>query len=305
MSEYVSTNGDDIPKVAIFDKEKTKGTAQAKSVEQSSQDQSSKLAKKFKVLVATPCYGGQMFVPYTVALLEAFRNLPKYGIDLEVMFLTNESLIPRGRNECVASFLSGDCTHLLFVDSDVGFNWRDIMKLIHDDKGVIGGIYPKKGIGWEKLNDYKAVIEEYERLWSKTMTFGEFCINKTGQYNLNLLTNNFRVENNVVKIKHLPTGFMMIQRGVLEKLIATYPDKKYINNEGLAKNKSMYYNLFAIGVDQREGIYKGLYQSEDWYFCDLCSETGIEIYANIGVKLTHTGTYKFNGDFMHTLKKST
>ena len=69
---------------------------------------------------ATPCYGGQInevcFQSYLQWTILAMQNDLAFTVDT----LSNESNINRGRNSCAAKFLKGDCTHLMFVDADIG-----------------------------------------------------------------------------------------------------------------------------------------------------------------------------------------
>lgn len=79
-----------------------------------------------------------------------------YGIALQMYFLFNESLITRARNYCVDEFLRSEASHMMFIDSDIGFSAHDVIALMamqSDDSpyDVIGGPYPKKTISWEKI----------------------------------------------------------------------------------------------------------------------------------------------------------
>jgi len=78
-----------------------------------------------------------------------------HGIPLQMYFLFNESLITRARNYCCDEFMRSDATHMLFIDSDIGFNPQDVIALLalqiqNEAYDVIGGPYPKKCISWEK-----------------------------------------------------------------------------------------------------------------------------------------------------------
>ena len=75
-----------------------------------------------KVLLATPAYGGQITAAYFQSVLGLMNHAGPRGIQIDVMTLTNESLITRGRNEIVATFLAGDWTDLLWVDADIAFD---------------------------------------------------------------------------------------------------------------------------------------------------------------------------------------
>ena len=91
---------------------------------------------------------------------------------------------------------------------------------------------------------------------------------------------------------------MMIKRNVFEKLIKIHPEKQYINydNEAIIEKQknSKYYDFFSVGIDPDTKNYL----SEDWYFCNLCSKAGIDIYMDLSIQLNHTGTYKFQGDIL-------
>lgn len=74
----------------------------------------------------------------------------KYGIDLKFYYLFNESLVQRARNYCVDEFLRSESTHLMFIDSDIGFSAKDVLSLLgiqvsHPEKyDIMTGPYPKK-----------------------------------------------------------------------------------------------------------------------------------------------------------------
>jgi len=105
-----------------------------------------------KVLIGTPCYGGMCFVGYVASLLTSREYLKQKGIQLETCFLTNESLIPRGRNTIVAKFMNDiSFTHLMFIDADITWNHISIERLLNHDKPIVGALYPKKGYSWDKL----------------------------------------------------------------------------------------------------------------------------------------------------------
>ena len=112
--------------------------------------------RKRKLFIATPMYGGQCAGMFTRSVADLSAMCVHYGIGLQMYFLFNESLITRARNYCCDEFVRSDCTHMMFVDSDIGFNPQDIIGLLalqSDDSeyDIIGGPYPKKCIAWEKI----------------------------------------------------------------------------------------------------------------------------------------------------------
>ena len=110
------------------------------------------------VTVATPCFGGMLSEGYFHSVLKtsaAFAQKKNWKLYLNTM--GNESLITRGRNTLVAQFMDmckehpNDYTHLMFIDSDIGFPPQAIARLIAYDKDIVGGVYPRKSIAWDTV----------------------------------------------------------------------------------------------------------------------------------------------------------
>ena len=108
--------------------------------------------RKKSLFVATPMYGGMNHGLYMKACLDLQGMCIQYGVQIKFSFLFNESLITRARNYLVDEFYHrSDCTHLLFIDSDISFNPQDVIAMLALDKDVIGGPYPKKTIKWGSI----------------------------------------------------------------------------------------------------------------------------------------------------------
>jgi GT2 family glycosyltransferase len=60
------------------------------------------------------------------------------------LFLGIGCYIHQNRDTVVRQALDGECSHLLFVDSDIMFNHDAILKLIADDKDIVGARYNKR-----------------------------------------------------------------------------------------------------------------------------------------------------------------
>jgi hypothetical protein len=92
-----------------------------------------------------------MTLQYTTSLLNLIQLFHMKNINFVVDFLGNESLIPRARNISFEKFRQSDCTHLLFIDSDIKFPTEAILDLLEFDKDVVGCAYPKKNVLFDKL----------------------------------------------------------------------------------------------------------------------------------------------------------
>ena len=117
------------------------------------------------------------------------------------------------------------------------------------------------------------------------------------RYNINYLESYLSIENNMAKVKHLATGFMMIQRDLLEKMMKAFPSTKYVDDVGFLQGteNDYAYALFDCGVEE------GHYFSEDWLFCHRWREIGGQIYVDITIDLWHTGQEDYTGRLISTL----
>jgi hypothetical protein len=92
----------------------------------------------------------------------------------------------------------------------------------------------------------------------------------------------------------MATGFMMIQRDVIEKMMVAFPSTKYVDDIGfLTPEENKYaYALFDCGVEE------GHYYSEDWLFCHRWTKMGGSIWADVSINLTHTGIEDYKGSYL-------
>jgi hypothetical protein len=116
-------------------------------------------------------------------------------------------------------------------------------------------------------------------------------------YNVNYLSNNLQVDGNIAKIRHLATGFMMIQRHVIEKMFKAFPSTKFVDDINfLEPNENEFaYALFDCGVEE------GHYFSEDWMFCQRWGKMGGSIYLDVTINLNHTGLEDYKGSYVATI----
>lgn len=229
------------------------------------------------IMIATPMYGGVCTGVYALSAINTALMLNDLEFYYHYETLVNESLIPRGRNTLVKSFMANPkLTHLLFIDADIGFRAKDVLKLVLHDKDVVAGVYPKKRINWPLVR--RAVAAGKEDL-----------TNYTGDFVLNILGEEKKLEETgLLEVRHAGTGFLMIKKTVFEQMESVVQEYKELKEDGELHTGVEY---FQSGVDA-----KGFYQSEDYRFCDIWRSMGGKVYIDPFIKLTHTGSYEFTGD---------
>lgn len=260
--------------------------------------------RKLKLVILTPCYGGVCHVNYMCSLINTITLLNQLGIKIKVEFCKNDSLVSRARNNLVAKAMSDkEMTHMLFIDSDITWNPADIVKLIMCGKQLVGGLYPIKSFYWERLigengeNVVQKLLEHKNNTVLKNVNDIEYLQQRLLRYNVNFYGGDIQIDKNLMEIRHLATGFMMIERQVIEQLMQALPETKYTDDvQYLEEHENEFaYALFDCGVEE------GHYFSEDWLFCSRWTKLGGKIYADVSINLTHTGPQDYRGSFVSTI----
>lgn len=227
-----------------------------------------------KVLIATPAYGGMLTTDYAGSLLNTLRWLSQQGIAAELYFMKNESLISRARNACASYFLKGDCDKLLFIDADQAWHPEDVGRLLRSSRTLVGGTYPKKTLPID-LN--------FTPLDSHALTYFPGGQKDMERYRSYAKEADAAGE---IEVRHLATGFMLIDRKVLTDLKEGVPT--YLGRDNQHAEEERRYDFFPAGV------VRGSYESEDWFFCSQAREAGHPPYLNVHVIVDHIGPLTYS-----------
>jgi hypothetical protein len=286
-----------------------------------------------KLFIATPMYGGQCAGMFARSIADLSALCTHYGIQVRFYFLFNESLITRARNYCADEFMRSGDTHLMFIDSDIGFNANDVIALMalqsqnaeDDEYDIIAGPYPKKCISWEKIKTAvdKGFADEDPNVLEKYV--GDYVFNPAGGVTSIPL-------GEPVEVLEAGTGFMMIRRNTFEKFQEKYPQQWYrpdhvrtehfdgtreimaffdtpidhkrtnINEElklWLDKNPKATHeeivNFVALPDFEASRPYTKRYLSEDYMFCQWVRNAGLKLWFCPWIQLQHVGMYVFGG----------
>jgi hypothetical protein len=225
-----------------------------------------------KVFIPLICYNHTCNTEWMMSILKLLNSAKETGLNMSFYPIFFESLVSRARNAAVAHFLEDpENTHLLFIDSDIIFEPEDVFKLLQADKEVIAGIYPKKYIVWDRLKQNpEAERVDFPMGGTLTMT-----------------------EDNLIELEYLPTGFLLISRTAIEKIITAHPELKYRNDiDGYMSAGDNFYDLFKVGIRN------GIYESEDWGFCSLWKGVGGKVLIHPEINVKHLGWHEYSGNLM-------
>ena len=288
--------------------------------------------KKRSIFLATPMYGGQCSGMYSRSVADLAAICTHHGIKLQMYFLFNESLITRARNYCTDEFMRSDCTHMLFIDSDIGFNPQDVLAMLalssnDSPYDVLGAPYPKKTIAWEKIlmAVNKGFADENPNNLDKYV--GDYVFNpKSGMGNIPIFQ--------PVEVLEIGTGFMMFRKNALEKMRDKYPDFHYRPDHVRTEHfdgsreimayfdcavdrgyyitdlKNVFNDLKEGKIDSKKAVkeYDRLmeieskaskrYLSEDYKFCYDAAKAGLKVWLCPWMRTQHAGTYVFGGSLL-------
>lgn len=176
-----------------------------------------------------------------------------YEADIHVDFMVTEgeSLVTRARNNLVATFMSLDYDVLAFIDADIKMEGADFVKLCRIE-GVRGAAVNMKMAGHpECLSAYK----DGKQLKREDMPSKPFPVDYLGAAVF------------LLDKKKLETlyGFHVEQKGYIDPIVG----------QGVA--------LFETSINNNT------YMSEDYSFCDLCKDAGIDVICDPSVIVEHYG----------------
>ncbi|WP_428394120.1 hypothetical protein [Lichenicoccus sp.] len=235
------------------------------------------------VFLATPCYGGVVTQGYMQSVVGLMQQAGIDGYDVTLALLGQDALITRSRNTLLAHFMATTAaTHILFIDADISFEATLPGFLVNADKDVVAATYPLKTQYWDA--DAQRRIAQGEAPQSAALRYvGELCVNAAA-----------RREDALATATYVGTGFLLIKRRTIERLIEAYPQTRYttIHTYPDARNAPQAsYALFDCMIDPETQTYL----SEDFTFCHRWRAIGGTIWLDTRSSLIHTGPSDFQG----------
>ena len=211
-----------------------------------------------KLFIGIPAYDGKINIKTAFNRAALMPKALQFGVSVKLGDVSGCSIITMARNQLVHEFLKTDATELLFIDSDVIATPDDILRLMAQsgDKDITAGAYPRRS------KDKNFFADLY---------FDE--------------NQDLEFDGSLMRLERVGTGFMLIQRHVIEAMVAAHPEWFYdFKGEQVCG---------VFDFQNRDGRYLG----EDYLFCDRAREHGFKIHIDVDISLPHVGTEAFENNF--------
>jgi hypothetical protein len=261
-----------------------------------------------KILIGTPAYGETVTTTYFDALmwlLQHFQvNHPHIRFEHNFQ---SYAMLAMVRNYFGSRVLNDESfTHLLFIDSDMGFGPTLIEHMLAADKPVVGCICP------HRLFDFAAFYALHDkvkdpvvaRLVAQEYVGGgaaiDFSDSKTTVGD-RTVTDQIFVEGACVRAKRAGTGIMLIKREVFAAIKARYPELWIEQGGDFYRKIGLEGGVLQCfdSIPDENGVYVG----EDLAFCRRWTEgCGGEIWSVMTETILHVGTLKYIGNYLTKLR---
>ena len=240
-----------------------------------------------KLFLSTPCYGGLCLEKYVKSVIQLQLLLVKEQVQLMIDTTENESLVHRARNVSIGRFMQKtDADFFLFIDADIEFDPKAVLRLLRSGHDISVAVYPKKVVMWDQAR--KAVEDGDTREMSLL----------SSSLVANIGAKKRSVVNGFVEVLDGPTGFMMISRDALTRMHEHYGPTLTCKNDHQNRDFDDYCALFDCMIDPDNKRYL----SEDYAFCRRWQQMGGKIFADCNTRLGHVGNLPFSGCLNERLK---
>lgn len=216
------------------------------------------------VLLASPSYDGRFDVRFMDSLINTISLCEKQNIKILPYFLCYDSLIQRARNDYFRTAYQAGVDVLFFIDSDIGWNPQDFVKLVLSDKDMIGGTYRKKTDN-EELYAFKALGETSD--------------------NFNIVPD----QDGLLEVAGLGCGFLKISKQCVKILFESEP-KYYTDRDSSDEGPRITKGICDCVINSNNH-----FVSEDIIIGYKWMQLGGKVYLDTNIDLTHVGSKEYTG----------
>jgi len=235
-----------------------------------------------KIMVGMPVYDNKLYLPVANKIMELKDYLAARDVGM-IWAATCSTYIESGRNIIADTFMQSDCTHLIFIDSDILFEPYHVWQLLEADQEVVAGLYPVKQIYWEGVKTVAPHLP-HQMLGHVHGRSLFYAIDRDEA--------NYKLPNphELAEVTGAATGFMCIKRSAMELWHNTYG---HLKEYTLEENEMILTKYFGLGWVEMDG--KSQYCGDDIWFCHLYRKAGGRIFVVPTISLGHIGMHTYGG----------
>jgi hypothetical protein len=248
------------------------------------------------VFIATPCAHSTVSSHYASTVFNLGRALQERGIKTEISIVSASDLV-LVRNEFASLLVENKAyTHLLFLDSDMSFEARLVLRMLDFDEDFVSVVYPKRELDLHRLlrdmaPEDSASPQNLNHVISRNMEYNLRPVRKEREFV-------FDVRNGFAKVLGTGMGLCLLKPRVLTEMILRGAAKKTLDRHPTTQLEKPYYGFFDQFKDAN-----GVLLSEEYSFCQRWVDgCGGAIWACIDERIGHHGNFNFYGRYVDKLQ---
>jgi hypothetical protein len=218
--------------------------------------------------ICTTCTSGRPQANYSIAMTNSAAALAEAGVTFDYWLHTEDCHVDDARNFMVQQFMLSGAKYMIFIDDDVGWEPNALLRLmtVHD-ADIVGGAYPLR----QPIEDYPVRIRTDLPVMQAR-------------------------EDGLLEVEGVPTGFMRIDRKVIEALSEKRKHLFFYGKEAHKDDPQLQVIFERMMVDGRRW-------SGDLNFCREARKLGFKVWVDPEMNFTHQGIQRWEGNLGKFLRK--
>jgi hypothetical protein len=234
-----------------------------------------------KIMIGSPSYDGNVRKEYMTSVLALTEGLRAKGIEYTVN-LKAGTLVHVARNLICADFLSDrSCSHLLFIDTDIGFNPSAAFAMLGRNEPIAACACPYREMPVQRkvATTDKTIAEMLSQLF---------------KYNIDpvIADGKIAIDNGFLSVRSVGAALLLVARAALETMIRSGAAAKYTSEEFPPNYHGFFDYIFEGGREI----------GEDRSFCARwLKASGKHIPCLVTEYVAHVGPIESRGRFSDKL----
>lgn len=219
------------------------------------------------VMIATPSIDNTFEGSYMQSLFQTMQHFASASVPCVWSVEKYNADVSLARSKIFSLFLRSQCTHLLMIDADMGWDFTAVMRLVAAQKDFVAVAGPKKSYPLRFAANH---TDDNERIIPLVFD------NSTG----------------TAEVTEVGAAFALLTRSAAARLAQSYPELSY---QGIGGETE-----YAVFMPM---VHRGRYKAEDFAFCRRWKAIGGTTHICPDVPLSHTGGHTFFGSLSDQFKQ--